>query len=191
MIDTTGEPKQSADEESKSFTIIEPSESSIAGGASQAKSLSSQYSGLNAALNGKRKGKTRAEAFGALQIEKVELLDTGELKLPNGKIIGHRDYKHIYRQRNRLPDVREAVVINKLALEYRQMQHGGAIAKVQGFRGGYLAKKEDPLEKGLKEAKDRTRDRTAQRYQKERMQVGVKANKLMVHFRLQYNAFGA
>ena len=188
MIDTTGEPKQSADEESKSFTIIEPSESSIAGGASQAKSLSSQYSGLNAALNGKRKGKTRAEAFRALQIEQVELLDTGELKLPNGKIIGHRDYKHIYRQRNRLPDEREAVVINKLALEYRQMQHGGAIAKVPG---GDLAKKEDPLEKGLKQAKDRTRDKTAKRDQKERMQVGVKANKLMFHFRLQYNAFSS
>ena len=72
----------------------------------------------------KRKGKTRLEAFKALNIDKVELLSTGELKLPNGKIIGHRDYKHIYRQRARLPDEREAIVINKLALEYRQMKNG-------------------------------------------------------------------
>ena len=76
---------------------------------------------MNAALNGKRKGKTRAEAFKALNIEKVELLSTGELKLPNGRIIGHRDYKHIYRQRGRLPDEREATVIQKLALEYRRL----------------------------------------------------------------------
>ena len=120
MINTTSGPKQS-EEESKGFTVIEASESSIAGESSALKSVSSQYSGLHAALSGKRKGKTRMEAFNALRIEKVELLDTGELKLPSGKIIGHRDYKHIYRQRNRLPDEREAVVINKLALEYRQM----------------------------------------------------------------------
>ena len=85
------------------------------------------------------------------------------------------------REINRLHDEREAVVINKLALEYRQMQRGGAVAKVPG---GYLAKKEDPLEKGVKQAKDRTRDRTDKRDQKERMQVGIKANKLMFHFRL-------
>lgn len=39
------------------------------------------------------------EAFEDLKIEPVELLPSGELKLWNGKIIGHRDYKHIYRQK--------------------------------------------------------------------------------------------
>ena len=56
------------------------------------------------------------------------MLSTGEIKLPSGKIIGHRDYRHIYRQRTRLPDQREAIVINKLALEYRkarQEEQGG------------------------------------------------------------------
>merc|ERR1711862_722746 len=58
------------------------------------------------------------------------LLATGEIRLPNGKIIGHRDYKHIYRQRTRLPDQREAIVINKLALEYRKakMEENGVVA---------------------------------------------------------------
>lgn len=37
------------------------------------------------------------EAFQELNFEAVELLPTGELKLANGKLIGHRDYKHIYR----------------------------------------------------------------------------------------------
>ena len=109
------------------------------------------------------------EAFKALRIDKVELLDTGELKLPNGKIIGHRDYKHIYRQRNRLPDEREAVVINKLALEYRQMQHGG---------GTLMLKKETPEEKALTKNKQRINDKTKARDAKDYMQVGVKANKL-------------
>lgn len=72
-------------------------------------------------IKGKRKGKTRQEAFAELDIEKAELLDTGEIRLPNGKIIGHRNYKHIYRQRLRLPDDRESVVINKLAIEYRRL----------------------------------------------------------------------
>ena len=47
--------------------------------------------------------------------------------MPNGKIIGHRDFKHVYRQRLRLPDEREQVVINKLALEYRKARHGGQL----------------------------------------------------------------
>jgi len=56
-------------------------------------------------------------------------MSTNEIRLPSGKIIGHRDHKHIYRQRTRLPDQREAVVINKLALEYRRMANG-VVAKV-------------------------------------------------------------
>ena len=67
----------------------------------------------------------------------AELLSTGEIKLPNGKIIGHRDYKHIYRQRTRQPDQREAIVINKLALEYRKMraeENGVVLAQTPGSR---------------------------------------------------------
>ena len=132
--------------------MIEASESSIAGEEDSAaiRSISSQYSGLNAAL-AKRKGKTRQEAFNALNIEKVELLDTGELRLPSGKIIGHRDYRHIYRQRNRLPDEREAVVINKLAIEYRRMKHGGG-------DGTVMVKQLDPEARALQKEVERGRD---------------------------------
>jgi hypothetical protein len=48
-------------------------------------------------MQGKKKGKTRAEAFAELDIKPVEILPGGELKLPSGKVIGHRDYKYIYR----------------------------------------------------------------------------------------------
>jgi hypothetical protein len=54
----------------------------------------------------------------------VTLLPSGELKLASGKIIGHRDYQRTYRQKPRLPDMREQVVINKLAVEYRRAKHG-------------------------------------------------------------------
>ena len=136
-------------QDTRSFEVIEPSESSIAGEDEAAvRSISSQYSGLNAAL-AKRKGKTRQEAFNALNIDKVELLDTGELRLPSGKIIGHRDYRHIYRQRNRLPDEREAVVINKLAIEYRRMKHGD---------GTVMVKQLDPEARKLQKEVARGRD---------------------------------
>jgi len=55
------------------------------------------FSQLNAIMQGKKKGKTRAEAFAELDIKPVEILPGGELKLPSGKVIGHRDYKYIYR----------------------------------------------------------------------------------------------
>lgn len=44
-----------------------------------------------------KKGKTRLEAFRQLDIEMPTILPTGEIKLPSGKIIGHRQYSHIYR----------------------------------------------------------------------------------------------
>jgi len=50
------------------------------------------------------------------------MLDTGEIKLPSGRIIGHRSFKYIYRQNYRLPDKRESVLANKLSLEYRKLR---------------------------------------------------------------------
>jgi hypothetical protein len=48
-------------------------------------------------ISGKKKGKSRAEAFAELDVKPVELMAGGELRLPSGKVIGHRDYKYIYR----------------------------------------------------------------------------------------------
>ena len=43
----------------------------------------------------KKGGMTRLGAFRALQIEKPELMSTGEIKLPGGKNIENRQYKYI------------------------------------------------------------------------------------------------
>ena len=65
---------------------------------------------------------TREEVMLGLKIKPAQLLDTGEVLLGNGKIIGTRALKYVYKQRFRFPDQREAVVVNKLALEYRKIQ---------------------------------------------------------------------
>lgn len=49
-------------------------------------------------------------------------MPSGEILLGNGKLIGHRQFHYIYKQRPRLPDDREATVISKLALEQRKIR---------------------------------------------------------------------
>lgn len=131
----------------------------------------SGFSQLSAVIGGKKKGKTRAEAFAELDVEPVELLPGGELKLPSGKIIGHRDYKYIYRQRPVLPDDREAVVINKLMMEYRKGKHGPLMLT----EGDKVQRKED--KEVFKQRK--LADKIAQKKEN-----GVKlwAHKLVKHF---------
>jgi len=70
----------------------------------------------------KKKGMTREEAMLGLKIKPAQLLETGEVLLGNGKIIGSRALKYLYKQRYRFPDSRESVVVNKIALEYRKIK---------------------------------------------------------------------
>ena len=73
-------------------------------------------------------GKTREEVFLGLKIKRAELLPSGEVRLGNGKIIGTRKWRYLYKQRPRPQDEREEVIINKIALEYRKLralQNGG------------------------------------------------------------------
>ena len=124
-------------DKTESFNVIGDSASSIAAEEKGARSTSSYTSALDSAIKNGKRGKTRQEAFENLDIQKAELLSTGEIKLPNGKIIGHRDFRHIYRQRTRAPDMREAIVINKLALEYRRMTaKDNGVAKTRGLGKG-------------------------------------------------------
>ncbi len=70
----------------------------------------------------KKKGMTKEQAMLGLKIKPAQLLETGEILLGNGKIIGARSLKYIYKQRFRVADSREAVVVNKLSLEYRRLK---------------------------------------------------------------------
>jgi pre-60S factor REI1 len=71
---------------------------------------------------GGRTGLTREEVFLGLNIKRAEYLPNGEIKLGNGKVIGHRKYHYIYKQKLKPVDDRESVVINKIALEYRKLR---------------------------------------------------------------------
>ena len=94
------------------------------------------------------KGKSKTEL--GLKVKKAERLHTGEVRLGNGKIMGVRKFHYIYKQKPRVPDTREAVVINKIALEYRRMRaiENGTATSSQlmvagpGMFPGMLTKKE-------------------------------------------------
>ena len=42
-------------------------------------------------------GKTKEEIFLGLRIKKAELLDSGEVRLGNGKVIGNRRWHYLYK----------------------------------------------------------------------------------------------
>lgn len=112
--------KTGADDNSTQQEFGIESISSIQGKDKDCLDSSSQHS-FGAKKPGKT-GKTREEVFLGLKIKKAELLPTGEVRLGNGKIIGTRKWRYLYKQRPRPVDEREAVIINKVALEYRKLR---------------------------------------------------------------------
>lgn len=57
-----------------------------------------------------------------LNIKKAELLPSGEVRLGNGKTIGTRRWNYLYKQKLKLPDERESVVIGKLMAEAKKLK---------------------------------------------------------------------
>lgn len=131
---------------------------------------SSQHSFTKKASSAKT-GKTREEVFLGLDIKRAELLPSGEVRLGNGKIIGTRKWRYLYKQRPRPIDDREAVIINKVALEYRKLR-----ALQNGGVGDSLFQADQRLER-----KERTR---AQQIESKRaFAKGMQANSLQHHFK--------
>ena len=96
-------------------------------------------------------------------------MSTGEVKLGNGKIMGHRKWKRIYDQKPRPIDDRECILINKLAVEFRRLK---AITNGETGPTGTMSAEEF---KGKKtEFLDKkTRD----------LKMGLHFNRLQYHFR--------
>ena len=84
--------------------------------------LSSIKGGESLDGRNKKRGMTKEELMLGLKIKPAQLLDTGEVLLGNGRTIGSRALKYLYKQRFRFPDSRESVVVNKVALEYRKIK---------------------------------------------------------------------
>lgn len=105
--------------------------------------------------------------------KKATVLETGEVELPNGKVIGHRQWAREYKQRLNLRDAKEQMIIEKLGIEYKKMGAGNAIQKSFNFHNMF---KKAQIDKQIHKDK---------RYE---LKLGVKGNKVnTTHFRLQIN----
>jgi hypothetical protein len=171
-----------AESGTSSFDIVDKPLSSIEKVSSDAFSIvdkpdTEEVSSVEASSN---KGKSKTEL--GLKVKKAERLHTGEVKLGNGKVMGIRKFHYIYKQKPRMPDTREAVVINKIAVEYRRMraiENGTAtssqlmMAGGPGMFPGMLTKKEFIRSKVVQSKAEN----------RERLKVGKAMNKAgQMHF---------
>ena len=117
--------------------------------------------------------------FLGLKIKKAKLLDNGEVLLGNGKVMGHRQYHYLYKQRPRLPDIREAVVINKIALEYRKLR---ALQNAGGKEGQLVRSFMTPAQReaDIKSFKGRMQEQ--KHYQRQQYKRQMQANNLQHTF---------
>ncbi|RKP20236.1 hypothetical protein ROZALSC1DRAFT_12959 [Rozella allomycis CSF55] len=97
--------------------------------------------------------------------ESIFVDSDGTMILPSGTQLGNRMYKKYYKQRLPAEENRESVLINKLMGQYRAL----------GWKGNDEL---SVVHKKALEIKDR-------RFRNEMMHLGVKANKLQKHFRVQ------
>ena len=63
------------------------------------------------------------------QGKKAKVLPTGELRLASGKVVGHREFRQVYKQWLPMRDTKEKELMKRLALEYKEMSTAVAIQK--------------------------------------------------------------
>lgn len=112
--------------------------------------------------------------------KKAEVLDTGEIKLANGKIIGHRQWMKEYKQHLPLFDRKERQVMQKLGIEYKKM---GQIALASFDHSVVLSSKTYAKKSGKKHFDDK--------YKRMVINMSVRNNKILREYmRCQYMWFG-
>jgi len=122
----------------------------------------------------KEKKEKRVHRF---KVKKVKVLSTGEIQLPNGRILGHRKYNDLYKQYYR-EKIRQDQ--NKLYLEYVGER---AVATINQQNALVLARKLFERNEKIKrsvEIADYTR-----RVKKGYVHLGCKHHLLVKHFRFQ------
>lgn len=137
---------------------------------------------------GERKKKTRR----VFKLRRARLLDTGELLLPSGKIVGHKDYKQYYKQR---PRIREETQMRQLgdgrSVYTGRRTYAEAVMLREAIRGGnggalMLANYNRFLMKERMKA-DKVNKVGYHRQAHNWMRLGITGNKTLTkHFRLQY-----
>lgn len=91
------EGEKKLDDETQSFSIVDTpetpkNEEGNVPSSSEVKPDNFGAESVSSIKQDARKGKTREEAALGLNIKQAELMDTGEIRLPNGKIVGHRQF---------------------------------------------------------------------------------------------------
>jgi hypothetical protein len=115
---------------------------------------------------------------GDAEVDVLRVSHLGELVLPDGRTLGSREFRNIYKQRVRLEGQDERVVVAAEAKRPVGMEDGGEIVEVQDGPGGALATT-NGSRKGRGEAKVLMKIiRAARRHDdKVRMRTELKANK--------------
>ena len=102
----------------------------------------------------------------------------GELHLPDGRVLGNRIYKTVYRQNLRPDESREAVLVNQKMIEDRLLSN-----HLAHYKGGKFGISDIVVAtREAKRANKIQRDQH-QRAQGHALHVGIKANKLQTHFK--------
>jgi hypothetical protein len=105
--------------------------------------------------------------------KKATILETGEVLLPNGKTIGHRQWAREYKQKITHKDIKEQMIVQKLSIEYKKKL--GQNTQIQ---------KAFDREKMFKKEK---KDKKLFNDQKNSLKLGMRGNKVnMTHFRYQF-----
>ncbi|KAJ1925556.1 pre-60S factor rei1 [Tieghemiomyces parasiticus] len=107
--------------------------------------------------------------------------DQSELTLPNGRRVGHRDYRRYYRQRLTDTDTRDAALINHLLVEYADGERPMSAAEKRKAEQA-LMRNQPKGQWALRQMRYGHETRRANDF---RTRTGIKANKLQRHFRAQ------
>lgn len=57
------------------------------------------------------------------------VLDTGEVQLAGGRVLGHRQWAREYKQRVPVRDIKEQALIKRLGIEYKKLGQETAVSK--------------------------------------------------------------
>lgn len=115
------------------------------------------------------------------RLKKAKLLDSGEIQLPNGNILGHRRYKHVYKQYYKDP-ARQNQLEDSAFLEYGDDKV--IAARQEEARVMALHQEIERKERSIVEAQAH---KFHQRKDREALKQGMRANKTQHYFRRQQN----
>jgi len=110
------------------------------------------------------------------KVRKVKVLDSGEIQLPNGTILGHRKYRHLYKQY-----FRESMAKSHFRHNFLGYSEERALARLD--RENRLMEMKGIIEKRLKMKEHFDNARNAVHWNYSQMKQGIRQNKIQPHYK--------